>query len=152
MKGPLHVQDLEVRVEFHSFSIQEDDDLKVPIPYPDNSEYRVFLKSFPMRLDFGSAGHTHTASLRAEIWEHQPDADSQPKWDEVAYADIETITGRLGIWENGRTPDVINLGAPGVWTVRATARGRESVRQLAIDVGPVKGVEQWLLQFWPLET
>ncbi|MEV4738634.1 hypothetical protein [Streptomyces sp. NPDC049555] len=141
-----------MEVEFHSFSLQEDDDLKVPIPYPDDSEYKTFLKAFPMRLDFGSAGHTHTAFLRAEVWGQRPGVDNQPRWDEVAYADVETVTGRFGIWAIGRAPDVIDLGAPGVWSVRATARGRDRVRQLTSDVGPVRGIEQWLLQFWPVHT
>ncbi|MFI0914196.1 hypothetical protein [Streptomyces abikoensis] len=152
MQVPLRVQDVKVNVEFYSFGIQEDDDLKVPVPYPDRSEGNVFLKALPMRLDFGSAGHTHTASLRAEVWAQRPDVDNQPAWDEVDCAEIETVTGRLGVWAIGRALDVIDLGAPGTWRVRVTVQGRDEVRHLARTVGPVMDVERWLLQFWPKEV
>ncbi|WP_432914239.1 hypothetical protein [Streptomyces syringium] len=146
-----HEQELDVRVSYGQFCIQESHDTKIPIPYPNEAESGVFLKAFPMRLDLGSAGHTHTASVRVEVWDSVPDPDHQKAWDEVAEAATETVSGDLAVWSMERGPDVITLGKPGLWRVRVAAAGRAEVLQQTTDVGVAYGVERWRLQFWPDE-
>ncbi|RLU81097.1 hypothetical protein CTZ27_33180 [Streptomyces griseocarneus] len=145
----LRAQELEVCVTYYAFGIQESHDVLVPVAYPDGAESGVFLQEFPMRLDLGSGGHTHTARMRVEVWDSAPEPDRQHPWDEVAEAKIETASGELAIWEMGRADDVIVLGKPGLWNVRAASRGREEARRLSNELGPVHGAEHWLLQFWP---
>ncbi|WP_116211508.1 hypothetical protein [Streptomyces olivoreticuli] len=144
-------QELDVMVTYNNFCIQESYDTRVPIPYPDGAEGGVFLKAFPMRLDLGSAGHTHRASVKVEVWDAEAELKPQA-WDEVAEATLESVSGELAVWSMERAPDVITLGEPGLWRVRVAATGRDEVLRQTTDVGPVHGVERWLFQFWPAES
>ncbi|MCF3106950.1 hypothetical protein IPZ58_36120 [Streptomyces roseoverticillatus] len=104
-----------------------------------------------MRIDLGSAGHTHTASLSVEIWDARPDSGLRQEWDEVAESTIETITGDLALWDTGPQQGVgISLGQPGHWGIRAASAGRAKAQQQTRLIGAVHGVERWLLQFWPV--
>ncbi|QLE75266.1 hypothetical protein FGW37_30015 [Streptomyces rectiverticillatus] len=143
-----HEQDLNVFVTHYSFSIQELEDERVPIPYPEGSEGGEFVRQFPMRLDLESAGHTHTASVKVEVWGSPPELADRGAWDKIAEAAIESPTGELAVWSDG-LDDQIDLGAPGLWHVRVAVAGREEVERQALVVGAVEGVEHWLLQFWP---
>ncbi|MFH8789176.1 hypothetical protein [Streptomyces roseoverticillatus] len=149
----LSKKDMDVRVEYGSFGIQEFYHDDVPIPYPDASKSGVFLQSFPGRLDLGSAGHTHTVSVSVEIWDSCPVSDLHQDWDEVEESVIETPTGELAVWDTGpQQGNGISLGRPGHWAVRAAAAGRAEAERQTRLTGPVHGVERWLLQFWPADA
>lgn len=68
-------EEVRVSVEFHAFALQEEDDMEVSAPFP---EERVegpgadLLTAYDKRLDFDSAGHTHEAALTAEVWSSEP--------------------------------------------------------------------------------
>lgn len=149
MSALVSSQHLEVPVEYAKFGIQESDDLAIPDPFPNGATSGPFLEQFPMRLDLGSAGHTHRAALRVEVWDGEPDPDAQTEWEATAEASIETISGDLAVWSMARLHPVISLGRAGVWRVRVVSSGRNEVARVTSNVGVAHGVERWLLQFWP---
>ncbi len=143
-------QELQVRVEYHSFALQESDDASLSVPYPDGSEFGKYLNVFPGRLDFYSAGHTHTAAVTVEVWDGLPAAWSEAAWEEQEEAVLETAGGELAVWGMERADDIVLLGdAGGLWRVRVGSAGRAAVERMTEDVGVVHGVERWLVQFWP---
>ncbi|MFK0261408.1 hypothetical protein ACIQU1_08765 [Streptomyces angustmyceticus] len=80
MANLLHRQEMEVEVEFYSFALQEADDNLVPSPFPEGSESGNFLSFLERRIDIESGGHTHTASLAAEVWDSEPRQDPNGDW------------------------------------------------------------------------
>lgn len=47
-------QELDARVEFRSFSFQESDESVVPVPFPDDFQWGVFLQAHVRRFDLFS--------------------------------------------------------------------------------------------------
>ncbi|MFF7258675.1 hypothetical protein ACFZCL_00050 [Streptomyces sp. NPDC008159] len=146
-------QHLDADVEYHGFAFQESDDGDLPVPFPDDFEDGVFLNAFPGRLDFYSAGHTHTASVTVEVWDGEPPAQDPSQWDEQAEAGFESTSGEVAVWSTGRADDVITLSeVGGSWRVRASCTGREQAAALSEQEGVGEGVEKYLVQFWPAGT
>ncbi|WP_189112866.1 hypothetical protein [Pilimelia terevasa] len=78
-------------------------------------------------------------------------------WDEMAEGTIRLSTGRLAVsiaFEQTGSPPCV-VGPPGRYGVKVSARGRDlarklpQVRELEMADIPV-GVEQFLVEFWPL--
>ncbi|MEJ8641062.1 hypothetical protein WKI68_05475 [Streptomyces sp. MS1.HAVA.3] len=126
-------QELDARVEFRGFGFQESDESVVPVPFPDDFRGGVFLQAHVRRFDLFSAGHTHTASVTARVWDSRPETDAGD-WDERAEIDYESVTGDVAVWGSGRSEDLIRLGRPGMWRVRVNCMGR---------------AEQYTIDFWP---
>ncbi|GAA0414923.1 hypothetical protein [Streptomyces luteireticuli] len=151
MAQRLSRQEFDVDVNYHRFGLQEDDDALLPVPYPDDFEYGQFLQVFPGRLDLFSAGHSHAARLVAEVWDSRPEeVDPAHNWEVLEEASLTVPYGELAIWDTGRTEDIVNLGGGGDWGVRAASSGRAEVARITEQAGTAEGVEQYLLQFWPL--
>ncbi|MFJ6662227.1 hypothetical protein ACIQNG_38680 [Streptomyces sp. NPDC091377] len=145
---------LKADVGCHAFGLQESDDADLPTPFPDDFEQGVFLNPFPGRLDFYSAGHTHTALVDVEVWDGQPPGQDPSGWDEWAEADFVSSSGEVAVWSMslGRTEDAFALGRPGLWRVRANCTGRTEAAALSEGEGTGEGVERYLVQFWPAEV
>jgi len=142
--------DLQVRVAYHSFALQESDDAALAVPYPDENEFGKFLNVFPGRLDFYSAGHTHTAAVAVEVWDGPATAWADGDWEEHQEAVLTTAGGELAVWGMERTDDLVHLGQTGGrWRVRVGSTGRAEVQRVTEDVGVAYNVEKWLVQFWP---
>ncbi|WP_310727229.1 hypothetical protein [Streptomyces sp. N2A] len=143
-------QKLQVRVAYHSFALQDSDDMSLAVPYPDENEFGKFLNVFPGRLDFHSAGHTHTAAMTVEVWDGRPDEWADADWEAHEEARFETACGELAVWGMQRADEVVFLGpTSGRWRVRVGSKGRAEVERVTEDVGVANGVERWLLQFYP---
>ncbi|GAA2340255.1 hypothetical protein OKJ48_20525 [Streptomyces kunmingensis] len=101
------------------------------------------------RVVMHSGGHTHTASLRAEVWDEEPPAAPRP-WEFPEQTQIEAPAGELRLRTYGAmTPELIALGKGGrTWNVRIQVSDREEVEKLA-ELDVPEGVEQYLVQFWP---
>lgn len=142
---------MDVRVEFHHFCVQEADDDLVPVPYPDGTAPDGrFLTAHECRVDVSSAGHTHTATLTAQIWDERPAEDTGIAWEEQGETEICSGSGTLSfVVVGGPQPETLELGVPGRrWGLRICSAGRRQVARLAPE-GVPHGVEQYLLQFWP---
>ncbi|MEU9337989.1 hypothetical protein AB0D49_33325 [Streptomyces sp. NPDC048290] len=142
---------LKADVGFHAFGLQESDDADLPTPFPDDFEQGVFLNAFPGRLDFHSAGHTHTALVDVEVWDGPPPQRDPSGWDEQGEADFVSSSGEVAVWSMslGRTEEVFALGGAGRWRVRAGCTGRARAAALSEDEGTGEGVERYLVEFWP---
>ncbi|MEU9146541.1 hypothetical protein [Streptomyces sp. NPDC048349] len=150
MAGLLWQQELDARVEFRSFGFQEADDSAVPVPFPDDFEWGVFLRAHVRRFDVFSAGHTHTASLHVRVWDGRPDAEEgHGGWEEQAEIDYESVTGDVAVWGTGRSEDLIRLGRRGMWRVRVCCAGRAEVERVTRSEGTAHGVERYRIDFWP---
>ncbi|MCX5345928.1 hypothetical protein [Streptomyces atratus] len=149
-------EEVRVSVEFHAFALQEEDDMEVPAPFPEERAEDPgadFLSAYDMRLDFESAGHTHEAALTAEVWSSEPSVTGDEPWEAQSEAEIFSTTGNLSVETmSGVGEGRVELGRPDtLWKVRAYCSGRaEAARLAAVDV-PV-GVERYLVQFWPAST
>ncbi|MGW3324853.1 hypothetical protein [Streptomyces virginiae] len=147
-------QEFDARVEFRGFAFQESDESVVPVPFPDDFQWGVFLQAHVRRFDLFSAGHTHTAAVTARVWDSQPDTDSDTDadagdWDERAEIDYESVTGNVAVWGSGRSEDLIRLGRPGTWRVRVTCVGRAEVEAVTRSEGTAYRVEHYTIDFWP---
>ncbi|MFF9870527.1 hypothetical protein ACF1G0_35055 [Streptomyces sp. NPDC013953] len=144
-------QDLKAEVDFYGFCLQEADDTHVPLEYPEGRAQGAFLTAHEGRLDFESAGHTHTAALSIEVWDDQPPEQPQGVWDEHGRAQLHSPSGQLAVWGVAGGPGATHVDLPAagrIWNVRAYCAGREEVRRLAQE-GVPEGVERYLVQFWP---
>lgn len=150
MANLIHRQDMEVEVEFYSFALQEADDNLVPSPFPEGSESGNFLSFRERRIDIESGGHTHTASLAAEVWDSEPRKDLSADWEAEGEGQIESLTGELTICQMmGSSGTYIQLDrSHTMWNARVQSSGRDAVHKLAQVDFPV-GVERYLVQLWP---
>ncbi|MGW3212853.1 hypothetical protein ACWDBC_11435 [Streptomyces parvus] len=149
-------EEVRVSVEFHAFALQEEDDMEVSAPFPEERAEAPgagFLTVYDKRLDFESAGHTHEAALTAEVWGSEPSVPGGVRWEAQDEAEIFSTTGNLSIETmSGVGEGRVELGRPNsLWKVRAVCSGRAEAAQLAA-VGVPVGVERYLVQFWPAGT
>jgi hypothetical protein len=145
-------QRVEAYVGYYAFGLQEPDDAELPVPFPDDFAGDAFLGTHPGRLDITSGGHTHTATVDVEVWDGQPPQEDPVGWDEQAEADFESTSGEVAVWSmhTGRMDDVIVLGdSGGSWRVRVSCAGRAEAAALSEGEGTGRGVERYLIQFWP---
>ncbi|MCT9138459.1 hypothetical protein [Streptomyces violarus] len=150
MASLIRRQECPVNVDHNGWALQDFDDTQVPVLFPEGFEGGTFLTGHPGRLDFYSAGHTHTASLTVEIWDGEPGVPAG-EWDEKALASIDCSSGRLRArgMAAGPMPGGIELSdGPGVWAVRVVCTGRETV-SAKTQQGVVHGAERYIAQFWP---
>ncbi|MER6499230.1 hypothetical protein ABT218_07515 [Streptomyces sp. NPDC001455] len=148
-------QHVEAYVGYHAFGLQESDDADLPVAFPDEFDFGVFLSAHPGRLDITSGGHTHTATVNVEVWDGPPPPQDPAGWDEQAEAGLESTSGQLAIWSmhTGRMDDVITLADSGSsWRVRVSCAGRAEAAALSEGEGTGVGVERYLIQFWPADT
>ncbi|MFF2540845.1 hypothetical protein [Streptomyces cyaneofuscatus] len=143
---------IDVLVDFYGFALQDEDDLAVPVLFPDDREVGdealPLLTVFERRLDFGSAGHTHTAVLVWQVWTGEPPADDSEPWEARDEAEIYASTGVLSV-EAAAGDARLDLGvADRLWNVRVSCAGRAEVARRA-PVEVPEGVERYLAQFWP---
>ncbi|QTD95740.1 hypothetical protein [Streptomyces cyanogenus] len=148
-------QHVDVFVGYHAFALQESDDAFLDLEFPDEFNFGTFLSTHPGRLDITSAGHTHTASLTVEVWDGPAPVQDSAAWEEQAEADFESVSGQVAVWSMslGRLDDLITLAdSGGLWRVRVSSAGRADVKALAESEESIKGVERYLVQFWPADS
>ncbi|GHB48537.1 hypothetical protein GCM10010377_44330 [Streptomyces viridiviolaceus] len=93
----------------------------------------------------------HCPEVRIQYWSGEPPAlDGQ--WDTVDSVRFELHTeGRVQLNESDGFPagDVLDLGGPGTYRLRAASRGRARAQQRhAAGELFFRGTEEWLLQLW----
>ncbi|MEV0992722.1 hypothetical protein [Streptomyces sp. NPDC049949] len=141
-------QELDARVEYRAFGFQESDDSAVPVPFPDDFDWGVFLQERVRRFDVFSAGHTHAAAVTARVWDGRPDGEDG-EWEEDGEVDYESVSGDVAVWGSGRSEELIRLGHAGRWRVRVRCAGRAAVERVTRDTGTAYGVERYVIDFWP---
>ncbi|MFJ7201842.1 MULTISPECIES: hypothetical protein [unclassified Streptomyces] len=149
-------EEIQVSVEFHAFALQEEDDMEVPAPFPEERAEvpgSDLLTAYDKRLDFESAGHTHEAALTAEVWSSEPSVTGDAHWEAQGEAEIFSTTGNLSVETmSGVGEGRVELERPDtLWKVRAFCSGGVAVARLAAVDVPV-GVERYMVPFWPAGT
>lgn len=148
-------QHVDAYVGFHAFGLQESDDADLPVPFPDDFDFDVFLSTHPGRLDITSGGHTHTAAVSVEVWDGPPPQQDPAGWDEQAEAEFTSSSGEVAVWSmhTGRTDALITLAdSGGSWRVRVSCAGRAAAAALSEGEGTGHGVERYLVQFSPAQS
>jgi hypothetical protein len=143
---------LEPEVDFYGLCLQDADLAQVPVPYPGERATEGFITAHQGRVDLESAGHTHTAVMRAEVWDGEPPPDTSRLWEEQGETQLHCMTGSLQVWGVSCGPilDEITLGeGDRDWNVRVRCAGREEVARVTRDEGIAEGIETYLVQFWP---
>lgn len=149
MPNLIRRQEVAVEVDYGGWALQDWDDTQVPVLFPGGFERGALLTARPGRLDFTSAGHTHTAGLTVEVWDAEPSVPSG-EWEETGEASIYCSSGKLRArsMAGGPMPGNIELSdGPGTWWVRVVSSGRSQVAELTA-IGVPEGVEQYITQFW----
>ncbi|MGW0538029.1 hypothetical protein [Streptomyces sp. NPDC003032] len=103
------------------------------------------------RVDIRTGGHTHEAAFTVEVWDSPPAPDHSAPWEGTGEAELDSASGHLKFHTAGG-PDEheVDLGVAGRrWRLRAHVVGQGKVTCLA-QQGVPKGVERFLLQFWPV--
>ncbi|MGW3632314.1 hypothetical protein ACWD7F_19475 [Streptomyces sp. NPDC005122] len=147
-------QHVDAYVGYHAFGLQESDDADLPVPFPDDFDFDVFLGAHPGRLDITSGGHTHTAAVGVEVWDGPPPKQDLADWDDQAEAEFVSTSGEVAVWSmhTGRSDDLITLAdSGGPWRVRVSCVGRAAAAALSEGEGTGLGVERYLVQFWPAQ-
>ncbi|MFJ3019557.1 hypothetical protein ACIPH4_01165 [Streptomyces tendae] len=148
---PLSVQRVRVLVDYYGLCLQDADDAWLPAMFPEGFAAGDFGTEMPGRIDLTSAGHTQHVAATAEVWEHEPPLLEGP-WDKTATARIECRSGTLRLWSMGGPglEDITLPSAPATWNARIFCTGRQEAAAASRD-GVPDGVEQYVVQFWPVE-
>ena len=148
-------QELEPEVDFYGMCLQDAESAQVAYPGGRVMDEGVFVTAHPGRVDIESAGHTHTATMTAQVWDGEPPLDSSRVWDLRADTTVRSATGTMEVWAVAYGPieDVIELGASDRdWHVRVFCSGRDEVARVIEEEGIAEGVERYLVQFWPQQA
>lgn len=97
----------DVDVDFGGFALQDAGDRQVPARFPEGIQRGTFPAAHPGRLDFTSAGHTHTEAFTVEVWDAEPPVPPRT-WEATATAGVFTSSERIPFPAH-----------PGNWSVRA---------------------------------
>lgn len=100
----------------------------------------------------GSGGNDFYPAVTVESWDGAPPPDAG-KWDAVEEADMHLPSGRLqaeSVLAAYASP-IVTLGEPGWYRIRAHCRGRaEAGSRVGRGELYYHGVEEWLMQVWPV--
>ncbi|MCP2261367.1 hypothetical protein LX15_005091 [Streptoalloteichus tenebrarius] len=97
-----------------------------------------------------SAGQSHQAHLRAEVWDGPP--PPPPPDAEVEQGVVGFTDPHLQPYSLEPVPAELDLGEPGLYHVRAERTGsRDLVARLHAPgrEGMVEGAERFIVRFWP---
>jgi len=147
---PLHSMDDEICVDhFQFYLLDPQGSHKWPRP---GTAPTPFLEAASSTVGVHSRATDHYAAVRLEAWTHEPPAPPEA-WDVAREVTLVAPSGQVTLWQlmGGRSASDrdFTLGRPGRYRLRAHGRGRTAAQAL----GPVTwlhGVEQYLIQFWPI--
>ena len=91
-------QELEPEVDFYGMCLQDEESAQVAYPGGRVMDEGVFLTAHPGRVDIESAGHTHTPTMTAQVWDGEPPVDTSRAWEQRADTTVRSATGTLQVW------------------------------------------------------
>lgn len=157
---PRAVLDDTVLVEYSQFYLVEEDSRagRMELTVPDGERW---LTTGTGWMVFLSGSSDHYPAVRIEVWSQEPPAEPEP-WERAEETTVETTVEdvRLRALTMQPSEELLEIGPPGHYHVRASCRGRSDVRRAVEDAfvraheegRPVvlpEGVERYLIQFWP---
>jgi len=89
-----------------------------------------------------------------EAWSGEPESQSPAGWEAVEESDFQCDTGTVLLceWDGGPVGDPVDVGRQGAYRLRAFCRGRAQAEALIGEELYYEGVEEWLIQIWPLNA
>ncbi|MFJ2774689.1 hypothetical protein [Streptomyces sp. NPDC087300] len=138
------------RIEYHQFKLVDlDGTLDVPNNWPQHSRIATAAGHGVL---FHTAGNDFHPFVRLEAWPTEPPRQADGLWEVAGEAEFLSDTGTLLLreWDSGPACDPISIGLPGAYRLRAYCRGRAEAKALIGQEMYYEGVEEWLLQVWPL--
>ncbi|MGW2223817.1 hypothetical protein [Streptomyces formicae] len=146
------VDDAKPCVEYHQFKLV---DLEAAIDVPDGwpQESRIATAAGHGVL-FWTGGNDFHPTVRLEAWPTEPAPHADGVWEVSGEAEFVSDTGTLLLreWDSGPVGDPLPVGSPGPYRLRAYCRGRTEAKALIGQEMYYEGVEEWLLQVWPLNA
>ena len=95
----------------------------------------------------------HRAAVTLEVWEDEPAPAGEP-WQARADRGLRLDSGDVEVKPGELPPynQLLRIGPPGRYHLRGYAAGRDDIRRLTPkpDLDANRGVERFLLQFWPM--
>jgi hypothetical protein len=96
----------------------------------------------------------HRAAVTIEVWDGEPANEEEP-WQSRADRRLRLDSGDLEVKPGELPPfnQLLRVGPPGMYRLRGYVAGRDEIRRLTPkpDLDANRGVERFLLQFWPTE-
>ncbi|MFK0116823.1 hypothetical protein [Streptomyces sp. NPDC090994] len=153
MSSLLRALDTEVGLDYGQFCVE--DTRGAAGPAADPAGPGVWLLAGENQLVVESAStRTHSPAVRLEAWDGPP-GPAGPGWPDRARARVRfgsAVVLLHALTEEEPDGEPLVLGPPGVYEVDGHRRGGERVEPLVTgrpDASP-RGVEQFLLRFWPV--
>ncbi|MEW1926788.1 hypothetical protein [Streptomyces sp. NPDC088360] len=99
-----------------------------------------------------TGGNDFYPLVQLEAWSAEPAELGQSTWDVNSEADFISAEGTIYLreWDGGLVVGPVVTGVPGAHRLRAYCRGRAAAQALIGEDMYYEGVEEWLLQVWPL--
>ncbi|WP_141753669.1 hypothetical protein [Streptomyces luteocolor] len=144
------VEEAKPCVEYRHFMLlDEDGRIDTPEGWPDDAH---FAAGAGRGVLLGSGGNDFHPLVRIEAWSAEPPQQEAGAWESTSEADFVSETGNLYVreWDRGLVEGPIATGSTGRHRVRAYCKGRAEARALIGKDLYYEGVEEWLLQVWPL--
>ncbi|MFI7005541.1 hypothetical protein [Streptomyces sp. NPDC050145] len=99
-----------------------------------------------------TGGNDFYPTVRVEVWPGEP-AALDTGWDVQEEAEaLCDGTVHVRAWDHSPVGTPLEAGFTGPCNVRAYCRGREAAAALIGEELFYNGVEEWLLQLWPLDN
>ncbi|GGQ85091.1 hypothetical protein [Streptomyces flaveolus] len=148
---PLSVQRVRVLADYYGLCLQDADDSWLPAVFPQDFIAGDFGTPRPGRIDLTTAAHTQHVGVTVQAWEDEPPL-LEGSWDKTAKARIECRSGTLRLWSMGGPglEDITLPSAPATWNTRIYCTGRQEAAAASRN-GVPDGLEQYVVQFWPVE-
>ncbi|MCX4908635.1 hypothetical protein [Streptomyces sp. NBC_00878] len=145
------VDDAMPRIEYRHFQLVDDG---ASVEAPDGwarSPHMVVAAGHGAILRTG--GNDFYPLVRVEVWSAQPDPQDPSLWEVLEEADLRSDSGSLLLreWDGGPVGDPLPIERLGSYRLKAHCRGRAEAEALIGDELYYEGVEEWLLQLWPLD-
>ncbi|WP_328335982.1 MULTISPECIES: hypothetical protein [unclassified Streptomyces] len=139
------------RIEYRQFKLVDDGALlEVPESWPQAGEIVVAAGRGVL---FTTGGNDFYPKVRVEVWPTEPGIREETAWEVVQEVDFLSETGTVELREwDGPTDAAMRVGAVGPVRLRAHCKGRAEAAALVGQELYYEGVEEWLLQIWPLHT
>ncbi|MFI9605040.1 hypothetical protein ACIHCX_35370 [Streptomyces sp. NPDC052043] len=146
------LDDAMPRIEYRHFQLTDQDSIVEP-PYEWAQSSQLAVPAAHGVL-LRTGGNDFYPTVRLEVWSAEPEPQDASRWEAVEEADFQSVTGTLLLkeWDGGPVGNPVCAGQPGTYRLRTHWRGRAQAEALIGEELYYEGVEEWLLQVWPLEA
>lgn len=140
-------------VEHRTFILRDPEALGSPLEasFDASTDRDRTIRPGPGGVVLTSGGNDFYPAVTVEAWSGPP-PPLDGEWDVVEEARFTAPSGTVQVrdLQNAPAGPVLELGPPGSFRVRACSRGRAAAAARIGEDLYYEGVEEWLLQVWPV--